>query len=251
MAQTHKKYKNTVHKNPFREDRPKSYRGILIAILSVLALTAVILAIVFLTSYCGTVHLVEKEPGVLSEVFSGRTYYMLDNCYYAVVDENKPYAECDGVTYYKIKHGEKGNYQYIDPEKAIACRDEHSEMVFIYATEDFYVPDYTDIAPDYALVNEIEVVEYPVGYLNEEQCTQVMTYFNDALGVEFDYTLLDLNGDTVRWIYFGDLEECPGVYYLLKYIESNSGERYLYTFDRTRCVHLGENFSDFLDYVED
>ena len=73
----------------------------------------------------------------------------------------------------------------------------------------------------------------------------------DALGVEFDYTLLDLNGDTVRWIYFRDPVACPGVYYLLKYIESNSGERYLYTFDRTRCVHLGENFSDFLDYVED
>ena len=249
MAETHRKYKNTVHKNPFRENRPKSKKPLIIAIISVLALIALILAIVFFTNYCGTVHLIEKEPGVLYSPIGGRTYYMLDSCYYAIADENEPYAECDGVTYYKIKYGTKGNYKYIDPEKAIASVDSYSKMVFIYATEGFNAPTYTTISPEYALINEIEVVEYPIGYMDETQSAQVIDFFKDAQSIEFEPAILQIDNDTLRWIYFSDTS-CPGVYYLLKYIESTDGKRYLYTFDRTRCVDIGDNFTDFLDYVK-
>ena len=250
MAKTHRKYKNTVHKNPFREDRPKSYRGLIIFGLSVLALTAVILAVVFFANYCSTVRLIEKEPGVLYSPTTGKTYYMLDSCYYATVEENEPYAECNGVVYYKIKYGESGNYKYIDPKKAIATVDEYSKAVFIYATEEIVYPDYTTIDPEYALVEVIEVVEYPVAHLDQTQSKSVTEFFKTAEHIDLDPIRLDFDSDTLRWIYFSD-PSCPGIYYTLKYIESTDGKRYLHTFDRSHLVDLGDYFTEFLDYVKD
>ena len=202
---------------------------------------------VFFVDSCDKVHLSEVEPGVLKETFSDRTYYMLDSCYYATVDENKPYAECNGVIYYQIAYGEKAS-KHIDPKIAIATKDAYSGAVVIYATDELSVPTYADIDPSGALINVIEVVEYPTGYMNAEQSSQVMEYFRNADTV--DRNEIEIDGDTVYWIYFLDKDR-PGIYYTLRYVESVDGDRYLYTFDRTRYVALEDNFKEFLDYVKE
>lgn len=253
MAFSRKKYKNTVHKNPFREDRPKSKKPIIITAISVVCLVALIAGIACLVNYCSLVRLSKNDDGTLYDRFSGTTYTFVGFNYTASFDEGKDYAyaECGGEYYYQIKYGISPNYGYVDTDKAIVKRDDFSQSVYIYATDGLTLPDYTTIVPDKAIIMAVGLIESDVGMVTAENMTKAIAFFKDDANVIDDaaraYLNANMDADTVRSLYISD-KNCPGIYYILRYAQDKGGAKYIYTNDRTRYVKLDESFKD-IDFL--
>ena len=255
MAFSRRRYKNTVHKNPFREDRPFNKKPIIITAIATVALIAVIVGVVFLVKYCSITRLVKDSNEVLRDPTSGITYRFSDYCYTARIDTDEAniYAECDGVYYYRIKYGFSPNYQYVDPKIAIACLDEHSQTVKIYVSDKATLPTYQSITPENTIIMAVELIEKDVGVISKTDMANIIDYFKNDENVMTDSEklLIDLkiDADSQRWLYISDTN-CPGIYYIIRYTEDKDGGRYLYTYDRSRYVALKDNFKEvnFLGY---
>lgn len=237
------KYKNTVHKNPFREDRPKKpipWMAIAIALLSVVV---AILLIVFLTSYFGVVHLTTETAGELHDSKNNITYRLADMNYSADLYMEEPYAECGDTKYYKLYYKDKnGKEAFCDPLKMIGTKDEFG-IIELYCAEGFELPSLFDMGVTKALVSAYEMIDYAIDVMDGVETELAVRMLRDNEKLPYP---TDVNGDTVLAVYFGGSEAYPYLQYVIRFFETESGGRYLYDRVTGACVSIGEELKDAL-----
>ena len=209
----------------YSEDEAKKPSKILPAIIIVLAVTAVILLSVFLVKYLGTQHLVTKMGGgKLEDKRHGVTYTLLSpNPYWVNLDISKPYAESDGVSYYKIVYTDKnGKEKHFDPLKMIATYDENN-IVDIYVADSYTPPTLAEMSPDRSFVYYVQKTEIPATVLNNEQTQTVLKALNEK---ENTFYPADVDESTRLNIYLAS-EKYLHLRYTVEYFETEDGEQYL------------------------
>ena len=238
------KFKNTVHKNPFREDRPKKKFPFIPVITVILLITALILLTVFLTNFFGVIHLTsDNGGGYLYDKKNDITYELAPMCYSADLDKSDVYAEYGDTKYYRLYYkSESGEKLYLDPKKAIGKEDEYG-TVDIYAASGFSLPSLEEFKASKALICAVELIEYAVGALNKEDTELAVKMLLENEQLEYPGGVVN---DSVLVIYLGS-DEFPYLQYSIRYFKTSDGTRYLYDRVTGRCVNIGEELKEKLD----
>ena len=232
-----KKYKNTVHKNPFREDRPKkSVPWKLIGVIS--AILALILVLYFVVDAITGVRKLKLVSGGLYDKRSGITYQMAPLCYQPVKvvkreynSDKDVYATFNGTKLYKVTD--------VDAKKMITTA--YDGFYEIYYNKEFPLPTLFEMNVNSAIVCDVGTVVIPVGMVGEEAKEIVELLKNESLYC--DYPIDTVNTDSIKYIYFTSPDH-PHLYYYVHYFKTLDGTRYAYDSAYERCVPIGDLLAD-------
>lgn len=209
--------------------------------IALLAVAAVVLLTVLLIRLASPRLVAQNGGATITDKRSDVTYTLLPDVYSADLDTKNVYAKLDGVEYYRVIYSDKnGEAKTLDPKLMIGTVDEYGEKT-LYASTELTVPALGDIEADKAIVYYIRLIEYPARAVSPTASRDIQVHFCEAESV---MRPLRVNEDTMRLIYFGS-EQCPYIFYVLKYYEDYSGGRYLYDSSTDKCVKLdGDTFKE-------
>ncbi len=234
-----KKYKNTVHKNPFREDRPKKnvpWRliGIIAAALALILILTLVMDAIF-----GVRKLKLVSGGAFYDKRSGITYHLAPLCYQPVTIikwENNPdkdvYAVYNDTNFYKIKD--------VSSKKMITTA--YDGIYEIYYNKEHPLPSLFEMNANLAIICEVEMLVDPVGIVYNEGTTALLNLLkNEALYCDYPFETVDVS--SIKYIYFTGADY-PHLYYYVHYFKTSDGTRYLYDSSYERCVPIGDLLID-------
>ncbi len=230
-----KKYKNTVHKNPFREDRPKKkipwmIIGIICGILALILIMTLII-----NALLGVRKLSLTENGGFYDRRSGITYFMAPFCYQPVTIIKKDvFATYNDTKFYEI--------QDISTEKMITTAEE--KIYEIYYNKDYPLPTLSEMKVNSAIICDVEIAVYPVGFIDSEDVNILLELLSDK-SIYCDYPQ-DTNDSNVKYIYFTS-PDYPYLYYYIHFIKTSDGTRYIYDSSNRICVPIGDALKDIIE----
>ncbi len=234
-----KKYKNTVHKNPFREDRPK--KNVPWKLIAVIA--AVLALILILTLVIDAIFGVRKFKLVSGGGFydnrSGITYHLAPLCYQPVTivkRENNPnkdvYAKYKDTKFYKVKD--------VSADKMITTA--YDGLYEIYYNKEHPLPSLFQMNANSAIVCDVGTLVVPVGMIDNEAVSGLLNLLKDET-LYCDYPIDSVDVNSIKYIYFTS-PDYPHLYYYVHYVKTTDGTRYLYDSSYERCVPIGDLLID-------
>ncbi len=227
-----KKYKNTKHKNPFREDRPKRPFPWLTLSFSVLCVTVVVLlsVLAYNTFGSGVRKFTTDAPG--STVYdrrSGITYHYDAMSGYQAATLEGVFATCGDYTFYEIDG--------IEPEKMLfaSLKDGSKEIPYgIFCIEDYAFPKLEELTISAATLLKTEINTVPISNVPKESAAEAMNIFLTRESSEYPS---DIVSDTVLDLYFFS-ENYSYLCYTMKFFVTETGDRYLSDLITGRHVKL-------------
>ena len=235
-----KKYKNTVHKNPFREDRPsKPFPWRAFTVVGLFVLVAVLASILIFELFIGPIKL---KPHSGADVYDGRNgivYAAAPFCYQPVtILKKEVYAKySDGKTertLYKIKN--------VDPSVMITTAEDG--LYDIYYNTAIPLPTLKELEVSSALICEVELLAGATGLLEKADAEKAVSLICDGESGEYPS---NVESDSIRYLYFRS-EKYEYLYYYVTYLETKDGERYLVDRSFGRYVNIGDELADVLFY---
>lgn len=227
-----KKYKNTVHKNPFREDRPKKnipwkLIGIIAAFLALVLIVTLVIDAVF-----GVRKLKMVTGGGLYDKRSGVTYKMAPLCYQPVTLYKKDvYARFNKTNLYKI--------QNVSADKMISTSEDG--FYEIYYNKEYPLPSLFEMNVNAAIVCDVGTLVVPVGPIDEAGAKALVELLkNESLYCDYPE---NTSPDSTKYIYFTS-PDYPHLYYYVHYFKGTDGARYVYDSAYERCVPIGDLLID-------
>ena len=232
-----KKYKNTVHKNPFREDRPKkNVPWKLIGVIA--ACLALILTVTLIVDAVIGVRKLKLVSGGLYDKRSGITYQMAPLCYQPVTiakreynSDKDVYATFNDTRFYKLTD--------VDPEKMITTA--YDGFYEIYYNKEHPLPTLFEMNINSAIVCDVGTAVIPVGMVDNTATQIVELLSNESLYC--DYPIDTVNTESIKYIYF-TTPDYPHLYYYVHYFKTTDGTRYVYDSSYERCVPIGDLLID-------
>lgn len=230
-----KKYKNTVHKNPFRENRPKkNIPWKLICVISGF-LALILITTLVLNALFGTRKLRITSDGGFYDKRSGITYQMAPLCYQPVEiikRKNNPdkdvYAKYNDTKFYKVKD--------ISAEKIITTA--YDGIYEIYYNEEHPLPTLFDMNVKLAWICEAEVSVVGVEMIDETEAKALVSMLADA-SLYCDMPT-NIDAESTKYLYFTGTEH-PYLYYYVQYFNTADGVSYVCDSANTgRCVPIGD-----------
>lgn len=234
-----KKYKNTVHKNPFREDRPKKpFPWRALTVIGLFILVVILSSILIFDLFIGPIKL--KVSG--SEVYDGRNkivYAPAPFCYQPVTILKKDvYAKySDGKVernLYKIKN--------VDPSVMITTAEDG--LYDVYYNVAIPLPTLGELEVSSALICEVELLAGATGMLEKADAEKAVSLVCNGESGEYPS---NVESGSVKYLYFKS-EKYEYIYYYVTYLETKDGERYLVDRSFGRYVNIGDELSDVLYY---
>lgn len=234
-----KKYKNTVHKNPFREDRPKKpfpWKALTVVGLFVLAI--VLVSILIFETFFAPIKM-RSSGADIRDPKSGIVYAVAPFCYQPVtILKGDVYAKySDGKTernLYKIKN--------VDPSVMITTAEDG--LYDIYYNTENSLPTLKEFEVSGALICKVEILAGAMGKLEQADAEKAVQLVCD--GESGDYPS-NVNTDSIQYLYFKS-QKYEYMYYYVTYFETKDGERYLADRSFGRYVNIGDELSDVLKY---
>ena len=227
-----KKFKNTVHKNPFREDRPKKdipWR--LICVIAAFLALIIILTLV-IDAFFGVRKLSLVSGGAFYDKRSGITYHLAPMCYQPVTIIKKDvYAKYNKTNFYEI--------QDVSTDKMITTSEDG--IYDIYYNKQYPLPSLFEMNVIGGMVCDVGDAVIPVGPIETEQAKKLVELLADE-SLRCDYPE-DLSSDNAKYIYFISAEY-PYLYYYVHYFKDAGGARYVYDRAYERCVPIGDLLID-------
>ncbi len=235
-----KKYKNTVHKNPFREDRPKkNVPWRLIGIIAA-ALALVLILTLVIDALFGVRKLKLVSGGGFYDKRSGITYHMAPFCYQPVtIVKKKAFSSKDDVfatyndtKFYKVKD--------VSTEKMITTAEDG--LYEIYYNKEYPLPSLFEMNVNSAIVCDVGTIAVPIGMVDSEGAVNLLNLLKDeSLYCEYPIDTVDVS--SIKYIYFTS-PDYPHLYYYVRYVKTTDGTRYLYDYSYERCVPIGDLLID-------
>lgn len=234
-----KKYKNTVHKNPFREDRPKkSVPWKLIAVIAAVLALILILTLV-IDALVGVRKLSLVSGGGFYDKRSGITYHLAPLCYQPVTivkRENNPdkdvYAQYKDTKFYKVKD--------VSVEKMITTA--YDGIYEIYYNKEYPLPSLFQMNANSAIVCDVGTLVVPVGMIDNEGASGLLNLLKNE-SLYCDYPIDTVDASSTKYIYFTS-PDYPQLYYYVHYVKTTDGTRYLYDSAYEICVPMGDLLID-------
>ncbi len=229
------KYKNTKHKNPFREDRPKPPFPWITVILAVLIIAAIVLGSVLIYNRYGTKvrNFTTDAPGVnVYDPRSGISYeYSVLNSYQAA-KLGELYGKCGEFSFYRIDG--------INPETMIfaSMGEGDDEIPYgIFCSSDYVFPDPRDFEVNIATIHQTEIHTVALGTIEEADAKLAMSII---LNNESSDRPSGIIYDDIYEIYFYS-EKYDYLCYVIKFMATESGDRYLCDEAMGRYVKLTDD----------
>ncbi len=217
-----KKYKNTKHKNPFREDRQKKPFPWLNVIFSLLFVTAAVLisVLVYKNFGSGVRTFTTDAPGSTAyDKRSGITYYYeAMTPYQAGKLKEAPYATCGDYTFYEIEG--------IDPKimlHSVINSGEEDEIDYGLYCSGYEFPEPADLTVSAGGIFQTDLETIKIASLEKADAVEIMRVFLNGERVEYPS---DIDGESILDIYIFS-ENYPHLTYTLRYFTTETGERYL------------------------
>lgn len=229
-----KKYKNTVHKNPFREDRPKkNIPWRLICVLSGF-LALILITTLVLNSLLGTRKLKLVSGGGFYDKRDNITYHMAPLCYQPVTIIKKDvFAKYNDTSFYAIEG--------VSTDKMITTAEDG--FYEIYYNKAYPLPSLFEMNVSGAIICDVGTAVIPVGMTEPESAkTLVDMLKNESLYCDYP---TDAKFETENYLYFTSTDH-PHMYYYVHYIKTTDGARYIYDSAYERCVPIGDLLKDVL-----
>lgn len=235
-----KKYKNTVHKNPFREDRPK--KNIPWRLIGIVAafLALILILWVVIDALTGVRKLtLNTKNGGFYDKRSGITYHLAPLCYqpaYVVKRENNPdkdvYAKYKDTKFYKVTN--------VSAEKMISTA--YGGLYEIYYNKEYPLPSLFEMNANSAIVCEVGTIVAAVGMIDNAGASSLLSLLkNESLYCDYPIDTVDVS--STKYIYFTS-PDYPHLYYYVHYVKTADGTRYLYDSAYERCVPMGDTLID-------
>ncbi len=236
-----KKFKNTLHRNPFREDREKPPFPWMAVIIGVLIIAVVILASVYIYQRFGSeVRTFSSDaPGATAyDPRSRITYeYSALNGYQAS-GLGDVYGKCGDYTFYKINGA--------DPEEILfaSILIAGDELPYgIFCVSGYVFPEVEKFTVSSGSVHETEYDSIPVAYMDADAAGGIMKILLEREGVSYPS---GIDADSVMDVYFYS-KEYSHLCYTVKYFRTKSGDRYLSDSNLNKHVKLMDG--EFTDYL--
>lgn len=234
-----KKYKNTVHKNPFREDRPKTnipWRliGIICALLALILILWATLDAIF-----GVRKLKLAKDGGFYDKRSGITYHMAPLCYQPVKVVKREYNP-DKDVYAKYRDTKLYKVTDVGPEKMLTTA--YDGFYEIYYNKEYPLPSLFEMNVNSAIVCDVGETVIPVGMLDNEGAGGLVALLKNE-SLYCDYPFESVSKDSKKYIYFTSPDH-PHIYYYVHYFKTTDGTRYVYDNAYERCVPIGDLLID-------
>ncbi len=216
-----KKYKNTKHKNPFREDRPRKPFPWLTFTFIVLFVTAAVLCsvLVYNTFGSGVRKFTTDAPGSTAyDKRSGVTYYYQATSPYYAAGDLEEYAICGDYTFYKIKG--------IDPKIMLhsTIKDGDDQLEYgLYCIDGYEFPDPQELVISAGRILQTDLETIPLASLDKESSVEIMTAFLNGEKSEYP---IDIDVDSIYDVYLYS-DNYTYLRYTMRYFKTKSGERYL------------------------
>lgn len=235
-----KKYKNTVHKNPFREDRPaKPFPWRALTVIGLFVLIVILSSILIFDLFIGPI---KMKPHSGAEVYDGRNkivYAPAPFCYQPVTILKKDvYAKySDGTVtrnLYKIKN--------VDPSVMITTAEDG--LYDVYYNTAIPLPTLGEFEVSSALICEVELLAGATGMLEKSDAEKAAALVFGGQSGEYPS---NVESDSIRYLYFRS-QKYEYLYYYVTYLETKDGERYLVDRSFGRYVNIGDELSDVLYY---
>ncbi len=228
------KYKNTKHKNPFREDRPKKPFPWVAFTLGVLLTAAVILGSVLLYNRYGSGvrNFTTNAPG--DSVYDPRsriTYHYSAMTAYQPTKIGDIYGKEGEYTFYTVNG--------IDPKELLFATFSDGEDEYpygLYCVDGYEYPDVEEFTVTAATLHETAITSIPVSNLSKEAAVSAMEIMLKAESVEYPS---NVDSDSIMELYFYS-ESYPSLSYVVKFFRAMSGERYLSDATTGRNVIISE-----------
>ncbi len=235
-----KKYKNTVHKNPFREDRPqKPFPWKAFTVVALFIVIAILVSVLVFEMFFGPIKL-KNTSG--TNVYDGRNkivYAYAPFCYQPVtILKSEVYAKYNDGTVtrnlYKIKN--------VDPTVMITTAEDG--LYDIYYNSANPLPTLKEFEVVGAEICEVELLAGSIGWLQKEDAERAVQLVCDGESGEYPS---NVDSESVRYLYFRS-QKYEYMYYYITYLETKDGERYLVDRSFGRYVNIGDELSDVLYY---
>ncbi len=229
-----RKFKNTKHKNPFREDRPKPPFPWMAVTIGVLLTAAVILGSVLLYNRYGSEvrNFTSDTPSDnVYDTRSGITYEYSDLNSYQPAKLGALYGKCGEYKFYAVSEADPRELlfaTFIDGE------DEYPYGLFCIDGYEFPKPE--DFEVSAASIHETEINTVPVSNLTPEAAKSAMEILLKAEAVPYPS---GIDSESVMEVYFYS-DKYPHLSYVIKFFLTMSGERYLSDSGTGRHVILTE-----------
>jgi hypothetical protein len=179
--------------------------------------------------------------GQLIDTRNDVTYTLVSPCPYTVnLDLDEPYAESDGVSYYKIVYMDSdGKEKHYDPLKMIAAVDEYRN-VDLYLASGFTLPTFDQITPTHTRAYYVQVEEVAAGTLTKESTTKVVNALKQKENTVYPSDVVE---NSRLNLYLID-PTYPYFWYTVEYFETEGGERYLRDRVLGKCVNATAELKD-------
>lgn len=241
-----KKYKNTVHKNPFRENRPKKIiPWKLIGIISASLALVITVTLVIRTVY-GVRKLTLAEGGSFYDKRSGITYCFAPSSYQPAGYKNSVFATYGKAEFHQVSYrtydesGTEYKDTYVSADKMITVVDD--SVYQIYYNKDCPLPSLSEMDVKMAEIHEYgDTLSSYVGEVGEEQAKTLVTVLGDE--TLYKDRPEGLDWEASKMIVFENLEAYPELRYVVYYVSSADGTRYL-TDNFSTWVPIGDLLSD-------
>ncbi len=227
-----KKYKNTQHKNPFREDRPKRPFPWLTMLFSVLFVTAGVLIslLVYNNFGSGIRKFTTDAPGIKAyDPKNGVTYYYDAMTSYQAAKLKEPYAACGVYTFYEIEG--------VDPEIMlhVTMKDGEDEILYgLYCVAGYKFPEPSELVISSGSVLQTDLEAVLLSRIERDDASQIMSIFLER---EDSKRPTDIDGDSILDICLFS-ENYPYLSYMLIFLETESGDRYISCRETGRYIKL-------------
>ncbi len=241
MANKRKRYKNTVHKNPFREDRPKKpFPWRTLTVIGLFIAVVILASVLIFEMFFAPIKLKSSDKFVLDNR-NGVVYTVAPYCYQpAMVAKSKGvYAKYDDGT------GLKDLYEIVGVDPSVMITTAEDGLYDVYYNVENELPTLSELDVVGAYICEVELRAGAVGSLKEDDAKRAARLMCENEKV--DYPAGKVNTESISYIYFAS-ENYSYLYYYIIYFETTDGERYLGDRSLSEYVKIGDELSDVLYY---
>lgn len=242
-----KKYKNTVHKNPFRENRPKGRIPWRLIGITAAFLALVITVTLVIRSVSGPRKLTAVENGGLYDKRSGITYSLAPFAYKPhYYDSGKAAMTFNGFNLYQLKYmDENGKYVKVSTEKMLLYAEDG--VYQIYYNSEQPLPALSEMNARVVGISENGLLIRPIDFAGEEEARAVVAALeNESARCEKGEGPKKTDEDSTKILCLANPEDYPEFAYCIYYLKDTDGVRYLYDDNLGIYVRIGDLLSDLL-----
>ncbi len=229
-----KKYKNTKHKNPFREDRPKPPFPWAAVTIGALLIAAVILGSVLLYNRYGSAVRTFTTDAPGDSIYDPRskiTYRYTEHSCYQPTRIGNVYGKNGEYSFYSVDG--------VDPKELLFATFTDGEEEYpygLFCIDGYMFPTAEEFEVESATLHETQINSVPVANLPKDAAKTAMEILTKAESVTYP---ANIDSESVMELYFYS-KKYPHLSYVVKFFRTMSGERYLSDSETGRNVIIAE-----------